>query len=242
MLADRAAKWLTVGIPGVRIHMRRGSAAEADTSRIKEAVSTMRSELLALLGAVPSDVTVPAADLFFVGSREDTQRLAGRPIIGFAQQDEPTVVFVYATGYGYATLLRHELTHLYTFQLWGSPRASQWLVEGVAVWAAGRCQGHSPDELAAGARARGALVPIERLATAFREIGEEVAMPQAGSIVGFLVRQGGLAALRDLWSREPPAEHPLGPDGVRLEKVWLDELAGVRPATLDVPRLTSEGC
>ena len=57
------------------------------------------------------------------------------------------------------------------------------------------------------------------------------------------VRRGGLAAVQDLWKRAtPPTEHPLGPDGTRLEEAWLDSLMGVRPATLDVPRLLREGC
>jgi hypothetical protein len=117
------------------------------------------------------------------------------------------------------------------------------LVEGVAVWAAGACQGHSPDELAAGARARGALVPIKQLAAAFQDIREDVAMPQTGSIAEFLVRRGGLAAVQELWKREPlPAEHPLGPNGASLEAAWLEQLAGVRPATLDVARAIKEGC
>ena len=178
-----------------------------------------------------------------MNSRDDTQRLTGRPLVGFIQQGEPTGVFVYTRGYHLAPLLRHELTHLYTFGLWGAPRRGQWLVEGVGVWAAGKCQGHSSDELAAGALARGALVPLRQLATAFRDIDEAVAMPQAGSIVGFLIRRRGLVAVRDLWKRErPPTEHPLGPDGAKFEGAWLDELTGVRPAALDVPRLLREGC
>jgi hypothetical protein len=241
ILSDRAADWVTIDVPGV--DMRRGSDAEADGRAISGSVSAARHELLALLGGPQSSEATFRAHLFFVNSRDDTQRLAGRPLIGFIQQGEPTGVFVYTRGYHVAPLLRHELTHLYTFELWGTPRAGQWLVEGVGVWAAGKCQEHSADELAAGALARGALVPLRQLATAFRDLGEDVAMPQAGSIVGFLIRRGGLIAVQDLWKRErSPAEHPLGPDGAKSEDAWLDELAGVRPATLDVPRLLREGC
>jgi len=153
MLSDRAADWLTIDVPGVYIHVRRESAAEADGRAIAESVSAVRHELLALLGGPPSSDAALRVHLFFVNSRDDTQRLAGRPLVGFIQQGEPTGVFVYTRGYHLTPLLRHELTHLYTFELWGAPRRGQWLVEGVGVWAAGKCQGHSPDELAAGALA-----------------------------------------------------------------------------------------
>jgi hypothetical protein len=66
---------------------------------------------------------------------------------------------------------------------------------------------------------------------------------QAGSIVGFLIRRRGLDDIRDRWTRETPhGAHPLGADGARLEREWLDSLAGVRPATLDILRVIKEGC
>jgi len=243
MLSDRAADWLTLDIPGAAIHVRRGGAAEADRRAIAESVSAVRHELLTRLGGPQSTDTTLKADLFFVNSRDDTQRLVGRPLVGFIQQGEPTGVFVYTREYHLTPLLRHELTHLYTFELWGATQTGRWMVEGMGVWAAGKCQEHSPDELAAGALARGKLVPIRQLTAAFQDLAEDVAMPQAASIIGFLIRRGGLAAVQDLWKREtPPTEHPLGPHGTRLEEAWLDSLKGVRPATLDVPRLLREGC
>lgn len=111
------------------------------------------------------------------------------------------------------------------------------------MWAAGGCQDHSPDELAAGVLARGALVPLRQLATTFRDIGEDIAMPEAGSIVAFLVRQGGLSEVQRHWQRETsPREHPLGPDGAKVEKTWLDHVARIPPASVDVPRALKEGC
>ena len=145
-------------------------------------------------------------------------------------------------GYRYASLLRHELAHLYTFEMWGAPRGGRWLVEGVAAWAAGSCQGHSADELAAGAVARGAFVPLTELANHFDRVAEDVGMPEAASIVGFLVRREGLDAIRRRWTENPTTVHPLGPNGPALEEAWLEELSRVRPATLDIPRLMAEGC
>lgn len=242
LLADSAADWRTVFVPGARLHLARGGAADRDRAAVAESVTVIRRDLLALLGISAANDTARRANLFFLNSRDEMRRLAGRPLAGFIQQGEPTGVFVVAAGYRYGSLLRHELTHLYTFEAWGAPRAGRWLVEGFAVWAAGSCQGHSPDELAAGAVARRALIPLTELASNFDRVAEEVAMPQAGSIVGFLVRHQGLDAVRRRWREAPGTGHPLGGNGPALEAAWLDELSPVRPATLDIPRLLAEGC
>jgi hypothetical protein len=205
-------------------------------------VAVIRRELLALFGMSAVSDTARRANLFFLNSRDEMRRLAGRPLSGFIQQGEPTGVFVVTPGYRYGSLLRHELAHLYAFEAWGAPRAGRWLVEGFAAWAAGLCQGHSPDELAAGAAARRALVPLTELASSFDRVAEEVAMSQAGSIVGFFVRREGLDAVRRRWREAPGRVHPLGRNGPALEAAWLDELTRVPPATLDVPRLLVEGC
>src|SRR5690606_572674 len=97
-------------------------------------------------------------------------------------------------------------------------------------------------ELAAGAIARRALVPLTDLASNFDRVAEDVAMAQAGSVVGFLVRQEGLDVIRRRWREAPAAGHPLGRNGPALEATWLAELNRTRPATLDVPRLLVEGC
>jgi len=242
LLADSAADWYTVSVPGARLHLARGGAPERDAAAIAESVTVIRRDLLALLGMSAANDTARRANLFFLNSRDEMRRLAGRPLAGFIQQGEPTGVFVVTAGYRYGSLLRHELAHLYTFEAWGAPRAGRWLVEGFAAWAAGSCQGHSPDELAAGVVGRRALVPLTELARDFDRVAEDVAMPQAGSIVGFIVRHEGLDAVRRRWRQAPGTGHPLGRNGPALEAAWLDELGKVRRATLDVPRLLVDGC
>jgi hypothetical protein len=241
LLADSAADWRTVSVPGTRLHLARGGAADRDAAAVAESVTAIRRDLLTLL-SMPAAHEAARADLFFLNSRDEMRRLAGRPLAGFIQQGEPTGVFVVTPGYRYASLLRHELAHLYTFEVWGAPRAGRWLVEGFAAWVAGSCQGHSPDELVAGAVARGALVPLTELADHFDRVAEDVAMPEAASVVGFLVRREGLDTIRRRWAEEPGTVHPLGQNGPALEEAWLDELSRVRPATLDIPRLLVEGC
>lgn len=85
-------------------------------------------------------------------------------------------------------------------------------------------------------------MPLTELARNFDRVAEDVAMPAAGSIVGFVASTEGLDAVRRRWSDAPGTGHPLGQDGPALEAAWLDQLSAVPPATLDIPRLMSEGC
>ena len=240
LLSDPSIQWRTVQSDGWELHVRRGTAADTDAAAIARMVGDVRTQLKAKLAlSSPSKLS---AQLFFVESREETQRLTGRPLAGFVQSEEPTGVFAYVPGYRNDTLLRHELTHLLTFDEWGQTRQGRWLIEGVAAWVTNGCQGHSSDALAAGALARGALVPLARLATSFRELPEDVAMSEAGSIVGFLIERSGISGLKALWQRQPGVDHPLGSDGAAIERAWLQRIRGAAPATIDIPRVMKEGC
>jgi hypothetical protein len=243
LLADPTTQWRTVERPNVSIHLLTGTQADTDAIAIADSVVAIRNDLLRHLEiSIQTDSAAPA-DIFFVDGRETMQRIAGRPLMGFVQHDEPTGVFLYMRDYNTAALLRHELTHLYTFQYWGSPRAGAWLVEGVAIWQGGLCQGYSPDELAAGVLRSGAFVTLTVLAHRFRELPEDVAMPEAGSITEFLFAREGVRGIRSRWARATDGEgHPLGRDGPELEATWMTRLRRARPAVLDIPRMMSRGC
>ena len=241
LLSDHAAEWRTLPADGWEIHVRRGSAADTESAAIVRLVSDARRYLTAKL-ALSSSRAAPGAQVFFAGSRDEIRRLTGRPLAGFVQSDEPTGFFAYVPGYRHDTLLRHELTHLLTFQDWGPTRQGPWLIEGVAAWVTNGCQGHSSDALAAGVFARGALVPLTRLASSFRELPEDVAMSEAGSIVGLLIERGGLARVRALWQNAPGGSHPLGSEGPEIEAAWRERIRRATPATIDVSRAIKEGC
>jgi hypothetical protein len=242
-LLMRPGHWKSASVTGLEIHFQKGSTAEAESTAIVDAVSRLRGQLLSLLGGASRASSLPRAHIFFVGSREEIRRLTGRPLAGFVQSDEPTAVLSYIAGYHNHFVMRHELTHLFVYQLWGTTRNDAWLTEGLAVWAGGPCQGRSPDEITAGALARGAFVPLTRLASSFRDVPEDVAMSEAGSIVGFLIDRDGIVAMRDRWQRGPArTDHPLGADGAAIEAAWLARVKRATPATLDIPRLIREGC
>jgi hypothetical protein len=239
-LLEDHGPWRTFETSGASVLVKPDSLAHEDIGVITKAVSDVRLEVLKLLEAAESRST---SHFFFVNSRDDIRRFLGSPTAGFIQGDEPTGVFMYNREFRLVPLLRHELTHLYTFEQWGRTEHGPWLTEGVAIWAASNCQGHSADELAAGVLARGTFVPLKQLSASFRNIPEDVAMSEAGSIVSFLVRRDGLAAMRDRWGeRAPQLTHPLGQDGETIEAEWLTYLKTVKPATLDIARGLREGC
>ena len=231
-------RWRVVDLPshGFRLYIQRGTDADANARPLTDSLLQAQAHALALL---EEPVDTAPAELFILGSRADMQRLAGRPLAGFAQEREATAFFVWTSGY--RAPLRHELAHLYTFQRWGQPpagTAATWLVEGIGAWAGGPCLGKSADALAAGLLASGRLPSVGELSARFRQLDEDVAMPSAGSLVGFIYAREGVAGLRARW-RSGAGE--LLPDS-GLIVAWQTHLAGVQPETLDIARVMQEGC
>ncbi|HET7584314.1 MAG TPA: hypothetical protein VFK13_05370 [Gemmatimonadaceae bacterium] len=241
-------EWRVIELPeqSLRVYVQRGTAADEDARAITDSVRRAQADVLSQLEEPPASQRPPDGEsrseqalLFFLGSRADMQRLSGRPLAGFVPPGEPTAFFVWARGY--RAPLRHELAHLYTFERWGRPpagAAATWLVEGIGAWVGGACQGHSPDALAAGLLARGALPSLASLAAEFRTLPEDVAMPAAGSLIQFLHTQEGIAGLRARWQSASGDAIPDSP----IEGAWRAHVASVPPATLDIARVMREGC
>jgi hypothetical protein len=221
---------------GLRLYIQRGTDADANSRPLTDSLLQAQAHVLALLEEPPGN---DFAELFILGSRADMQRLAGRPLAGFVQQGEATAFFVWSSGY--RAPLRHELAHLYTLQRWGQPpagAAATWLVEGIGAWAGGPWLGKSPDALAAGLLASGRLPSVDELAARFRQLDEDVALPSAGSLIGFVYAREGIAGLRGRWRSGAGAALP----DSGLSAAWRTHLAGVQPETLDIARVMQEGC
>jgi hypothetical protein len=240
MLADSASNWHTDTLPGVYLHARRDAASPAAMKVIGDSIRVIRKEVLEFLSATDDERT--PAHLFLMGSREAMQQRTGRPLSGFVQRNEKTGVFVNSPGYHIGPLLRHELTHLYAFEGWGQPTAGPWVVEGLAGWFAGPCQGHSPDALAAKLLVDRRLPTLDSLARWYYALPEDVGMPASSSIIGFVAGRDGIQRVRRMWKEETPAPHPLGGDGQLIEQLWRDSLKKVSPAALDIERVMREGC
>lgn len=248
LLANPGFAWTLVESPHARIHVERGSKTHAIVGELADSIEVARAVALETLGEadMPNE---PKLELFLLDTREDMRRLVGRPIGGFAQPGELTAGFV--AGPGYRPFFRHELTHAYAAVRWGPLTAGDWLTEGLAALGQGPCQGHSVDELAAGHLSAGEIPPLSDLRARFRELPELPSYMTAASVVGFVSREHGIAAVRALWrgagstaqrNRTSTPAHPLGAGGEEVEARWREHLRTIAPARLDSVRLRSDGC
>ena len=241
LLARPGFAWQTVTTPIARIHTEQGSKVERMVPALADSIADARRVALRTLREPELD-NEAKLELFLVDTRDDMQRLMGRPIGGFAQPGELTAAFV--AGPGYRPFLRHELTHAYAAVRWGTLAAGVWLTEGLAALAQGACQGHEVDALAAGYLAQGAIPPLRALAERFREFPEVPSYLAAASAISFMERETNIDAIRGLWrgTADGVREHPLGKDGESREARWRTYLGTVSPAVLDTARLRREGC
>src|SRR5688500_12610310 len=84
LLDRRDFAWQTLDAPNARIHTPRGAAVSRDAPELADSAELARQAALAILGE-SERTDEPKLELFFVDSRDDMQRLVGRPIGGFAQ-------------------------------------------------------------------------------------------------------------------------------------------------------------
>jgi hypothetical protein len=240
LLYNPGFEWRTLETTHLRVHTPAGSNVDSRAAMLADSTEAARTVVLGLLGEPLEAAVEPKAEVFFVDSRAEMTRLAGRPIGGFAQPGELTAVFV--AGDQYRPFLRHELAHAYASVRWGDLNAGDWLTEGIGALAQGDCQGHTIDELASGYLKRGAVPPLRVVAENFRSYPELPSYVAAASVVDFVRRREGIAAVRALWSARRLSGHPLGADGDAVEAEWRKYLASVPAAVLDTVSLKRAGC
>ena len=230
--------WRTRRTPGVHLHYLPHSYAAAHAGSLARTAQDALEYDLAL-ARIPEPRE--PVELFLVNSREQMAALTGRNHMGTAIEGELTAFFV--TVPGKPLQFRHEIMHALSLKLWGRMREVSWMAEAVATWAAGSCQGHPVDAVAAGFLRDGTLPPFDDLASRFWEIDELHGYITGGSAIAFVARTDGPAAVEALWKRGPrPGEHPLGPRGAEIEAAWRRHLAATPPAAIDTVRLRLHGC
>lgn len=238
--------WRMVSTPHFRLHVRAGSESARLISKLGDSAESARRTVLRRF-AIDESAQAAPVDLIFADTRAEMALLIGRPTAGFVPRGTRAAFLL--AGATYRPLFRHELTHVYTIAAWGEPSASGvWLSEGLATLATGDCTGVSVDSRAADLGRREALVPIAEMVRDFASLPEPVAYGEAASILGFVLRsESTLATVRALWQSSvrgtaSPAQHPLGPNGVRLERAWLRSLTHVIPTAIDTLAILRYGC
>ena len=159
---------------------------------------------VALAGAPPAD-TAPIV-VVVTPSWERFPRLLAASARGVAYEGGrgagPLILLVHhdsARAY-----VRHEVMHVVAPAVWGAP-ATQWVAEGVATWADGRCQGTSVLAVARELLQAEPELTVGGLPARFRRgIGRRVgprhaAYVLAASFVAFVDAVAGRDALRAVW-------------------------------------------
>ena len=242
LLANKRFDWRVFETPHARLHTARKSRVFERAPSLADSVEQARAAALTTLEEkdLPNE---PKLEVFLLDTRQDMKEITGRTISGFAQPGELTAVFI--AGPGYKPLIRHELTHAISFVRWGELRGGDWLAEGLATLTQGTCQGHSPDEMAAGFLAGEKLPSVAAMQNDFRRIGELQGYIGAASFIDYLRRRYGISMVRALWQGNAPnslTNDLAKPEGGNAELEWRIALHTITPANLDSARLYREGC
>jgi hypothetical protein len=191
------------------------------------------------------DVQAPPGpiDVFFLESRDQMARVIGGSATGFAQPSARAVFLV--TNPDWRAFERHEIAHVVAGQAWGpAAPGMDWLVEGLAQAADGRCGGHSNADVVVALTARRGWIPLPALLNDFRRQPDLRAYLQAAAFVDYLLHRFGPHPLQDLWSHGATAATQLvGESLSNLELQWRAGLeSSSQPTTAELNRIEAIGC
>jgi hypothetical protein len=218
--------WLDPALPQ---DLDPGSWAAAYTDAYRHAI-----DLLAVDPSSPPPI-------YLVSTRETLQALTGVAANGLTDYARQALYFVYAPRPNRLGL-RHEAGHWVAAHAWSPPLPPDWINEGVAVLAQGRCSGYPIRAVAATLAAAGELRDPNTLAIAFRAQPELPAYFSAGAFVAYLhnrdprsvqaLWQTGIAATAAALDTTPAAL-------IESWRAWVTEL----PAEQRAPDwVIAEGC
>jgi len=162
-LANPAFTWLHRTTPGFRVSFLADSYPARHQDSLLARLSSAAQHAEALLQVKP--LTEPI-DLFFIETREQMTQLMGGRATGFAQPSARTVLLV--TNQTWRAFERHEIMHVIAGQAWGRPGPNtDWLVEGLAQAADGRCGAYSNAGILLALATRRGWIPFPAVLTAW---------------------------------------------------------------------------
>ena len=197
--------------PGTEAHRHRDAVLRHGRAAVEHAV--------ALLGAEGWEGPLR---LVYLESPEEMERAFGRPVRGGSADAGGNGVLL-VTYQGGATGVVHEVLHVVSMRQWGAAASpGMWLQEGLAEWGEGAACGDVPHgRLHLYLERRGDGLPVDTLAAGFRRHSDTITMPQATTLVAYLVDAHGLEAVRALWERGiGEAEAVLGYGAEELGRRW----------------------
>jgi len=202
---------------GMQIDAAQATSVAADWSKSLDDVLVALSTPDVLPGLRVDGYLYPDAPSFML-STGDTRAIEGLAIPWTRQ-------FYVIDRADAVVTVKHELTHIVSYSLFGSAGAAS-LDEGLAVALAGWSTANL-DEQVSVFRKEGELMPLSSVVPRFASMPGAVAYPEMGSFVRFLIRQRGMATLAKLYSSSDPVSEMPRLYGVSLpreEQAWLQTL------------------
>jgi hypothetical protein len=239
-LADPSFSWIRRSIPGFRVYFLADSYPAAHQDSLLERLPPALSHARALIHA--PDLAAPI-DLFFIENRAQMTALIGGHATGFADPSSRTVILV--TNPEWRAFERHEIMHVIAQHAWGPPApGDDWLNEGLAQAADGRCAGYSNADVALGLAARRGWIPLDSLLSRFRAQPDLRAYLQAAGLVDYLLKRYGAAAVAQLWQRGSRSDSRIGGQTLAaVERQWREELhPHEKMAAHTLAAVESKGC
>lgn len=169
--------------------------------------------------------------------------LVGARATGFAHTAAQGVFLV--TNPTWRAFERHEVMHVVAVQAWGRAAANtDWLQEGLAQAADGRCGAYDNATVLRGLVQRGGWIPWADVVLRFREQRDLRAYLHAAAFVGHLLSAFGPEVVRSLWTGGVILESSVG--GVPLAKIerqFRARIAALAPPPASAMRVIEQkGC
>lgn len=227
-LATPGYHWRHESTAHAEIYVLDGSRAAVIAPELPERTENAVSDALAFLGEPFAGAKL---QLLIVGKDSELVPIAGG--LSFGQAD-PTHGSAFLVGNdSMKPQLRHELTHLLSWRLWG-PTDQRWMIEGVATLVSRECGGYPIGAIASELNREGKLVPLDTLWDGF-SIGWEqgvIDYVEAASLIDYVDRVYGPERVRALWraKQHQQVRDILGVDRSALEAGWRSSLARVAPS------------
>ena len=135
--------------------------------------------------------------------------------------------------------------HVIAWQAWGRPAPdTDWLQEGLAQAADGRCGSYSNAGVLLALTAREGWIPFDDVLTDFRAQPDLRAYLQAAVFVDHLLQRFGPDALKTLWRQGAALDSRL--NGRRLAAIERDWRSGLRepsqPSSKELSVIEDKGC
>jgi len=245
-LNNRNFNWQSKSSEHFRIHYLPGSVAEREIDTLIKQNEAYLASHLTLLGIEEYDKVI---NFFYCDSRDQVKEISSYSVRTMANPGCLTVLAVLNNeerGHD-----AHELMHIVSMDLWGGwewkrAPALSWLSEGLAAYADIPCNGYEQAELAAHIlKNTENSVPLDSLATNFRQYPEMIGYMLMASFVQFVLDQYGMELFHNLWNEGYDGfEKVFGKDVVAVEQEWLKymDTKYPNPQVPDWADLTENGC